>query len=63
MTTFLSRVEPDAAPDLGLPEHHALAATIFLGVPGPPGHRSCAANPVETFTTVDRFDGPTVRCP
>ena len=33
MTTFLSRVEPEAAPELGLPEHHALAATIFVGVP------------------------------
>src|ERR671919_2109560 len=33
MTTFLSRAEPDAAAVLGLPEHHALAATIFLGVP------------------------------
>ena len=33
ITTFLSRVEPEAAPELGLPEHHALAATIFLGVP------------------------------
>ena len=33
MTTFLSRVEPVAAPPLGLPPHHALVATIFLGVP------------------------------
>ena len=40
MTTFLSRAEPDAAPLLGLPEHHALAATIFLGVPERPGHQA-----------------------
>ena len=33
MTTFLSRVEPQAAARLALPAHHALAATIFLGVP------------------------------
>jgi len=56
MTTFLSRVEPDAAPELGLPRQHALAATIFLGVPE---HRSTKLrrDDVETFTTVDRFDG------
>ena len=33
MTTFLSRAEPAAAPLLGLPDHFALVATIFLGVP------------------------------
>jgi nitroreductase len=58
MTTFLSRVEPAAAPALGLPEHHALVATIFLGVPV---HQptKLRRHPVETFTTVNRFDGPT----
>src|SRR5215218_2270296 len=30
LTTFLSRAEPAAGPELGLPEHHALVATIFL---------------------------------
>ena len=56
MTTFLSRVEPEAAPELRLPEHHALAATIFLGVPE---HQvtTLKRHAVETFTTVDRFDG------
>jgi nitroreductase len=58
MTTFLSRVEPAAAPDLGLPEHHALAATIFLGVPVHQVTKLRRA-PVESFTTLDRFDGPT----
>ncbi len=43
MTTFLSRVEPAAAPELGLPDHHALAATIFLGVPETTRDASCAA--------------------
>ncbi|MGI9645089.1 MAG: nitroreductase family protein, partial [Ilumatobacteraceae bacterium] len=57
LTTFLSRAEPAAAPLLGLPEHHALAATIFLGVPA---HQptKLRRNPVESFTTVDRFDVP-----
>lgn len=56
MTTFLSRVEPEAAPLLHLPEHHALVATIFLGVPE---HHSTrlTREPVERFATVDRFDG------
>ncbi len=59
MTTFLSRVESAAAADLGLPEHHALAATIFLGV----AERQVTKlrrQPVEDFTTLDRFDGPPV---
>lgn len=57
MTTFLSRVEPAAAPALGLPEHHALVTTIFLGHPV---HQPTKLKrlPVESFTTVDRFDGP-----
>ncbi len=57
LTTFLSRAEQGAAPVLGLPDGHALAATIFLGVPT---HQNTKLrrNPVETFATVDRFDGP-----
>jgi nitroreductase len=57
MTTFLSRVEPAAAPALALPEHHALVATMFLGVPV---HQptKLTRNPVATFATTNRFDGP-----
>ena len=57
MTTFLSRVEPAAAPALGLPEHHALVTTIFLGHPV---HQptKLKRNPVGSFTTINRFDGP-----
>jgi hypothetical protein len=42
---------------LGLPADHALAATIFLGVPV---HQNTklTRRPVESFTTIDRFDGP-----
>lgn len=57
MTTFLSRVETAAGPELGLPEHHALAATIFLGVPERQATR-LRRDDVAEFTTVDRFDGP-----
>jgi len=56
MTTFLSRVEPSAAPILGLPEHHALAATIFLGKPEFLSTR-LSREPVQSFATLDRFDG------
>ena len=57
MTTFLSRAEAHAAPVLGLPADHALVATLFLGVPT---HQNTKLrrNPVESFATVDRFDGP-----
>ena len=57
MTTFLSRVEPaPPASLLQLPEHHALVATIFLGVPE---HQIDEADPepVEHFATLDRFGG------
>ena len=57
LTTFLSRAESAAAPALGLPADHALVATIFLGVPT---HQNTKLrrNPVSSFATVDRFDGP-----
>jgi nitroreductase len=59
LTTLLSKAEEDAEPVLGLPEHHALVATIFLGVPE---HQptKLKRSPVETFATIDRFDGPTL---
>lgn len=56
MTTFLSRVEPAAAEVVGLPEHHALAATIFLGTPEREVTR-LRREPVDSFASVDRFDG------
>lgn len=57
LTTFLTRAEEAAAPVLGLPDGYALAATLFLGHTE---HRptKLRRNPVESFTTVDRFDGP-----
>ena len=55
--TFLSRVEPAAAPALGLPDHHALVTTIFLGHPVHQPTR-LKRKPVESFATRNRFDGP-----
>ena len=56
MTTFLTHAEPVAGPALGLPAHHALAATIFLGVPVHQPTR-LRRREVAEFTTIDRFDG------
>lgn len=56
LTTFLSRAEHAAGPALGLPDGHALAATIFLGHPVRQPTR-LRRNEVPTFASVDRFDG------
>lgn len=56
MTTFLSRVETEATPVLGLPADHALVATIFLGHPVHQITR-LGRRPSATFATIDRFDG------
>jgi nitroreductase len=56
LTTFLSRAETEAAPELGLPADHALAATVFLGYPV---HQNTKLrrDEVSNFATIDRFDG------
>ena len=56
LTTFLSRVEPESAPLLELPAHHALAAMIYLGYPV---HQptQLRRKPVEAFASVDVFEG------
>jgi nitroreductase len=56
ITTFLSRAEPSASPELHLPQHHALVATIFLGHPV---HQptKLRREPVRAFLSVDSFDG------
>jgi nitroreductase len=56
MTTLIGRVEPEAGALLRLPEHHALAATIFLGHPVDQPTR-LTRSPVSTFATLDGFDG------
>lgn len=56
ITTFLAAAEREAAPLLGLPEHHAIVAMIGLGHPAHQPTR-LRRRPVEAFATVDRFDG------
>ncbi|HEX3087457.1 MAG TPA: nitroreductase family protein [Ilumatobacteraceae bacterium] len=57
MTTFLSRAEDAAAPQLGLPKDHALAATVFLGYPTHLNTK-LRRGAVSELATIDRFDGP-----
>ncbi len=56
LTTFLVASEAEVAPLLGLPEGHGLVAMICLGSPV---HQptKLKRNPVESFATIDRFDG------
>jgi nitroreductase len=58
MTTFLARAEDEARALLHLPEGWAIASMVVLGHPTKRATK-LRRNPVESFTTVDRFDGPT----
>lgn len=57
LTTYLAGREAEAQEVLGLPSHHAVSALIPLGHPVKQLTK-LKRNPVESFTTVDRFDGP-----
>ncbi len=57
LTTLITRVEAEARPVVGLPDTHALAGMLFLGVPVHQPTR-LRRRPVEEFATIDRFDGP-----
>ncbi len=59
MTTFLVRQEPQARVVLGLPPHMAIASMIVLGHPV---HQptKLTRRQVDEFTTIDRFDGPSL---
>ena len=57
MTTFATRAEATTGPLLGMPAGHALCATIFLGR-AEKIVTKLRRQPVETFATIDKFDGP-----
>ncbi len=57
MTTAICRREPALVELLGIPDTHAVASLIALGHPTEVV-TSLRRNPVESFTVVDRFDGP-----
>ena len=56
MTTILTRQEPAVRELLGFPDHLALAAVMMLGHPVRQPTK-LRRDPVESFTTIDRFDG------
>lgn len=62
LTTFLVRKEVEAKPLFGLPQEYALAAMIGLGYPQKQVTK-LTRRPVESFTTIDRFDGPAFPVP
>jgi nitroreductase len=57
VTTAVVPAEDQVRSLLGLPEHHAVAAMLPLGVPVRQLTK-LSRRPVENFTTIDRFDGP-----
>jgi nitroreductase len=56
MTTLIGAVEAEAGALLQLPEHHALAATIFLGHPVDQPTRLTRRS-VDQFASIDGFEG------
>lgn len=60
MTTVLCREEAAVKELLGFPDGHALAALLALGHPARQVTK-LRRQPVEAFTSVDRFDGPPFR--
>lgn len=57
MTTFLARAEREARQLLGLPDDWAIASMVCLGEPTTRPTR-LRRNPVASFATRERFDGP-----
>jgi nitroreductase len=57
LTSVLARQEPAVRELIGIPDDHAVAGLIALGHPVQT-IRKLRRRPVEQFTTVDRFDGP-----
>lgn len=57
-TTYLAEKESEVQQLLGIPAQHAIAAMVPLGVPVKQLTK-LRRNPVSSFATIDRFDGPT----
>ncbi len=56
LTTIPIANEPELKPILGLPDHYAICAFLPIGKPVKQLNR-LKRGPVESFTTIDRFDG------
>ena len=62
MTTMVVRDEAAVRALLGVPDTHIVAGVLALGRPVHQPTR-LRRSPVETFATVDRFDGPALAAP
>lgn len=62
LTTYLAGQEPQVQKVLNIPEHHAVAAMVPLGVPVKQLTK-LRRGEVSEFTTVDSFDGPVLTDP
>jgi nitroreductase len=60
MTTVAIRQEPELRTLFHLPEHVVVAGVLALGYPAGKRPTKLRRNPVESFTTVDHYDGPPV---
>lgn len=60
VTTMLCREEAAVMEALGVPAGWALTAAVALGYPAGRRATRLRREPVESFATVDRFDGPAV---
>jgi nitroreductase len=58
ITTVAIREEPAVRELFAIPDHVAVAAVLALGYPAGKRATKLRRNPVESFATVDRFDGP-----
>jgi nitroreductase len=58
ITTMTIRREPQMRALLGVPDELAVAAVVALGRPASPPPTKLRRDPVGSFTTVDRLDGP-----
>ena len=57
LTTIVARAEVDLRPVLAIPDGYGIAALIGIGVPAQRVTK-LTREPVDAFTTIDRFDGP-----
>ena len=58
ITTVAIREEPELRDLFRLPEHVVVAGVLAFGYPAGKRATKLRRNPVESFATVDRYDGP-----
>lgn len=63
ITTVAIREEPKLRALFHLPEHVVVAGVLAFGHPAGKRATKLRRNPVESFATIDRYDGPAVSAP